>query len=106
MIENIEHRVVKWLITARANESIDAINLEESLLLEYTKTGNPELEKIEEHKTLSSRVIQWEWSPLISDKRESTAISTEDFTNPDIWRNDTCPCWSGKKYKHCHGKWL
>ena len=23
---------------------------------------------------------------------------------PKIGRNDTCPCGSGKKYKHCHGK--
>jgi preprotein translocase subunit SecA len=23
--------------------------------------------------------------------------------NPDLRRNDPCPCGSGKKYKHCHG---
>ena len=22
---------------------------------------------------------------------------------PKVWRNDPCPCGSGKKYKHCHG---
>jgi preprotein translocase subunit SecA len=22
----------------------------------------------------------------------------------NIWRNDPCPCGSGKKYKQCHGK--
>ena len=31
-----------------------------------------------------------------------------DETNPDTWgnpsRNDDCPCGSGKKFKHCHGK--
>ncbi len=31
-----------------------------------------------------------------------------DATNPDTWgnpgRNDTCPCGSGEKFKHCHGK--
>ncbi len=31
-----------------------------------------------------------------------------DQTNPDTWgntpRNNLCPCGSGKKYKHCHGK--
>ena len=30
-----------------------------------------------------------------------------DPKNPATWgkiaRNDTCPCGSGKKYKHCHG---
>jgi preprotein translocase subunit SecA len=23
--------------------------------------------------------------------------------DPDLRRNDACPCGSGKKYKHCHG---
>ncbi len=31
-----------------------------------------------------------------------------DAENPDSWgdpgRNDSCPCGSGKKFKHCHGK--
>jgi preprotein translocase subunit SecA len=35
---------------------------------------------------------------------EKTAI---DPKNPSTWgkvaRNETCPCGSGKKYKHCHG---
>ncbi len=26
--------------------------------------------------------------------------------NPDIRRNDPCPCGSGRKYKHCHGAYL
>jgi preprotein translocase subunit SecA len=30
-----------------------------------------------------------------------------DAKNPATWgkvaRNDSCPCGSGKKYKHCHG---
>jgi len=25
-------------------------------------------------------------------------------TGPKVGRNDPCPCGSGKKYKHCHGK--
>ncbi|MDX1964798.1 MAG: SEC-C metal-binding domain-containing protein [Pirellulales bacterium] len=25
-------------------------------------------------------------------------------TSPKVGRNDPCPCGSGKKYKHCHGK--
>jgi preprotein translocase subunit SecA len=31
-----------------------------------------------------------------------------DETNPETWgnpgRNDACPCGSGKKFKHCHGR--
>jgi preprotein translocase subunit SecA len=37
------------------------------------------------------------------------AIAPQDRNpaDPDTWgrigRNETCPCGSGKKYKHCHG---
>jgi preprotein translocase subunit SecA len=31
---------------------------------------------------------------------ESTALAE----GPRVGRNDPCPCGSGKKYKHCHGK--
>ena len=35
---------------------------------------------------------------------ESPAAGTVRRTQPKVRRNDTCPCGSGKKYKHCHGK--
>jgi preprotein translocase subunit SecA len=37
-----------------------------------------------------------------------TAVQ-RDPSNPASWgkvgRNEDCPCGSGKKYKHCHGRW-
>ena len=37
------------------------------------------------------------------------AADDRDPGNPDTWgkvgRNEPCPCGSGKKYKHCHGKY-
>jgi preprotein translocase subunit SecA len=37
---------------------------------------------------------------------ESTAAATQPFVRggPKVGRNALCPCGSGKKYKHCHGK--
>ncbi len=36
------------------------------------------------------------------------ATAERDPENPDTWgkigRNEICPCGTGKKYKHCHGK--
>ena len=34
------------------------------------------------------------------------AVSMQPIVNamPKVGRNDPCPCGSGKKYKHCHGK--
>ncbi len=38
-----------------------------------------------------------------------TATANRDPKNPATWgkvgRNEDCPCGSGKKYKHCHGKY-
>jgi preprotein translocase subunit SecA len=37
------------------------------------------------------------------------ATANRDPKNPESWgkvgRNEECPCGSGKKYKHCHGKY-
>jgi preprotein translocase subunit SecA len=37
---------------------------------------------------------------------EPAPLEKKPFVRPDrkIGRNDPCPCGSGKKYKHCHGK--
>jgi preprotein translocase subunit SecA len=39
------------------------------------------------------------------DPNEGPAVKQEPVkVAPKIGRNDPCPCGSGKKYKHCHGK--
>ena len=48
--------------------------------------------------------VSAEHTPL----RSRAAADQVDPANPDTWgrvaRNAPCPCGSGKKYKHCHGK--
>ncbi|MES1214531.1 MAG: preprotein translocase subunit SecA [Bacteroidota bacterium] len=40
-----------------------------------------------------------------NDPSNGTAVKQEPVkVGPKIGRNDPCPCGSGKKYKHCHGK--
>ncbi|GAB3627248.1 preprotein translocase subunit SecA [Pandoraea terrae] len=34
----------------------------------------------------------------------TTAPEDDRVLQPKVGRNDPCPCGSGKKYKHCHGK--
>ena len=36
--------------------------------------------------------------------RESETPTTIERVEPKVGRNDACPCGSGKKYKHCHGR--
>ncbi len=41
-------------------------------------------------------------------EKSETAAEGFDENNPGTWgnpgRNDSCPCGSGKKFKHCHGR--
>jgi preprotein translocase subunit SecA len=41
-----------------------------------------------------------------ADQPDGEAKPAQPFTRdmPKVGRNDPCPCGSGKKYKHCHGK--
>ncbi|MEI9902002.1 MAG: SEC-C metal-binding domain-containing protein [Hyphomicrobium sp.] len=43
--------------------------------------------------------------PPLQTRKSTTAVDPSD---PATWgrvaRNALCPCGSGKKYKHCHGK--
>ena len=48
-------------------------------------------------------------APVAPDEAELGApIDGFDENNPDTWgnpgRNEQCPCGSGKKFKHCHGR--
>jgi preprotein translocase subunit SecA len=41
---------------------------------------------------------------LVTTKIPAASRANDPFAgNPDIRRNDPCPCGSGQKYKHCHG---
>ncbi len=49
-----------------------------------------------------------EQQPQLADAASGEAIEGFDENNPETWgnpgRNDKCPCGSGKKFKHCHGR--
>jgi preprotein translocase subunit SecA len=41
---------------------------------------------------------------LVTTKVPTASRANDPFAgNPDLRRNDPCPCGSGQKYKHCHG---
>jgi len=45
---------------------------------------------------------------LVPSGGEPAAAAVRDPNNPATWgrvgRNEACPCGSGKKFKHCHGR--
>jgi preprotein translocase subunit SecA len=47
-------------------------------------------------------------APAAVAEAAGTAREGFDENDPNTWgnpgRNDSCPCGSGKKFKHCHGR--
>ena len=101
MIRSIEHRVVKWLLTAKPKESLDSVNLEETLLSEYAQSGIASHQS-PENENVGLNVLRVDGGSPASQIPALPTQKSELFQN--VWRNDLCPCGSGKKYKQCHGK--
>ena len=57
----------------------------------------PELENVQYHHADYDEA-------LAAANPDRDAAQPEQRLAPKVGRNDPCPCGSGKKYKHCHGK--
>lgn len=57
---------------------------------------------------MSQMGIQTEEPAPVVEEEPAAALAGFDETDPSTWgnpgRNDPCPCGSGEKFKHCHGK--
>ncbi len=107
LVNTIWLRVIKWLLTARPEESIDSVNLEETMLSKYVENAVDSFDtKI---SSIASHMGHTEYSDEEVPKEENgiRVISAKD-PQKEMYlgtnRNDPCPCGSGKKFKQCHGK--
>ncbi len=41
---------------------------------------------------------------MVESRSEVNSEESSNITNKKVARNEPCPCQSGKKYKHCHGR--
>ncbi len=104
MVEMVWLRVIKWLLTAKPREAIEEVNLEETLLSKYAESA------VEGFDTKAPSQASHLWHTEYSEPQtDSTVRIIQANTQRDplytwVWRNDPCPCGSGKKYKQCHGK--
>ncbi len=67
--------------------------------------GAPRIEerrRVEERKPEITLAVPSESGMVSSDVRKQTGVPSVK-KQPEIGRNDPCPCGSGKKYKKCHG---
>jgi len=77
MLDSIKNDICKTLLTVKL-QSIDDVAAQEAL-------AEMEMEEVE-------------------DSSENIDKPSNPYANMKIGRNDPCPCGSGQKYKHCHGK--
>ena len=71
-------------------------------------TGEDELAMAEAALAAAEAPAQGRPSPRRAPVQTRKTAGARDPKNPATWgkvaRNAPCPCGSGKKYKHCHGK--
>jgi preprotein translocase subunit SecA len=84
-LQTVRSEVSKLLLTVevRSEEQIEEAE------------APPQLENVQYHHA--------DYDEALGAAAEKPAQPVERHT-PKVGRNDPCPCGSGKKYKHCHGK--
>lgn len=91
----------------------EAFQLFESLLDGLRSDVTKKLSQIrpmteEEQQAMMQQMLQQQQAAMQAAAASEAAAEGFDENDPTTWgnpsRNDACPCGSGKKFKHCHGR--
>ena len=88
MLDSVKNEVTRVLMTVRVQSG------------EQLEEAADELESRAEHIANVTYTAPTE----TGDVETTVDAATQVAAMPRVGRNDPCPCGSGKKYKHCHGK--
>ena len=91
------------------SQMLDRIKFEVITLLAHVEIRDDEdVEALERQRQVPAQMDYLHpdlQSPAMTDDEGAVAVSKPIVRNkPKVGRNQPCPCGSGKKYKHCHGK--
>jgi len=92
MLDRVRNEVVRVLLTVR-------IQTPEQAQVEQQDTA---LENVSYHHSDYDAALSGQDPGLEEDPPARAAAPAGSV--PKVGRNDPCPCGSGKKYKHCHGR--
>ena len=88
LLDSVKNEVTRVLMTVRVQSG------------EQLEEAADELESRAEHIANVTYTAPTE----TGDVETTVDAATQVAAMPRVGRNDPCPCGSGKKYKHCHGK--
>lgn len=92
MLDRIRNETIRVLLTVRI-QSKEQVEVEEP--------ESPALENVRYHHADYDAALRGE-DPGLDQAAQKHAVP--DGAVPKVGRNEPCPCGSGKKYKHCHGR--
>lgn len=111
LLNEIGYKVIKWLLNADLSQKIEQVEINEAdLEMLLKETWLDSIDNIEWLKNLiSDHIYEESKKPQNNEWIRVFKINSDENNNtsnqiPKVWRNEPCPCWSGKKYKQCHGK--
>lgn len=87
MLESLKYEVISTLskVQVRLPEEVE----------ELERRRREEAERLAKQQQLSHEVTK---------ESQMSAVDGQVASGKKVGRNEPCPCCSGKKYKHCHGK--
>ena len=88
LLQVVRNEVTKILMT---------VQIQSEAQIEEVEQNPPAVENVQYHHADYDEA-------LASNADEPQAQQPVERAVPKIGRNDPCPCGSGKKYKHCHGR--
>lgn len=90
MLDAVKNEVTKILMTVKVQSG------------EQLEQAAEDLEERAERIANVTYTAPTETGEVVTQVDEATAVAAGGV--PRVGRNDPCPCGSGKKYKHCHGR--
>ena len=103
LLDNIKHEVIRILarVQVRAEEDVEAVEeqrrAERQMQFRHDEAGSPTAAAPPPGAGQGGQ-------PLAQGAMPQPQVETFVREGPKTGRNEPCPCGSGKKFKHCHGR--
>ena len=86
-------------------EMLEALKLEVVTILSKVRVrAEEEVEAVEQKRRAADAAQQKEYQHESTPTSGTSSAPEQARAAQQVGRNDPCPCGSGKKFKHCHGK--